>query len=188
MIVFYPQTSVEGPVSFGWRGFSMQRLKLMTSDRDTVVASALARVMAIGATLLLTSCNPPAAQQGDQSPRIQQLERDLASRDAEVAALKELLLEERLKPEVQAAPAEAAKAIGDRTLMNEAEAIPGIAPTSSRYPHMCYKDYCPCTGPQGGPDEVLCGQLEQGQEPALELMVTGRKLREERRKTTDGRR
>jgi hypothetical protein len=34
--------------------------------------------------LLLTNCNPPATRQEDQSLKVQQLERDLAARDAEI--------------------------------------------------------------------------------------------------------
>lgn len=46
---------------------------------------------------------------------------------------------------------------------------------------MCYKDYCPCDGEQGGPDMPLCDQLEQGIQPPVDLMIAGRAMREGRR-------
>lgn len=46
---------------------------------------------------------------------------------------------------------------------------------------MCYKDYCPCEGEQGGPDTPLCDQLEQGIQPPVDLMIAGRAMREGRR-------
>ncbi len=47
--------------------------------------------------------------------------------------------------------------------------------------NMCYKDYCPCEGEQGGPDMPLCDQLEQGIQPPIDLMIAGRAMREGRR-------
>jgi uncharacterized coiled-coil protein SlyX len=153
----------------------------MVSDREVVIGRTLLRVFAIGAMLVLTSCRPPAAERADQTLRIQQLERDLAKRDAQITALKELLLEDRLNPKQEAATV--AKAIEDLKTANEAQ-TESVTPPPSQYPSMCYKEYCPCKPPQGGPDKDLCRQLEQGQDPAVELMIAGRKLREERLQIT----
>lgn len=46
---------------------------------------------------------------------------------------------------------------------------------------MCYKDYCPCDPPQGGPDSVLCDQLEAGIPVEVDMMIAGRGMREGRR-------
>ena len=162
----------------------MQRLKLMVSDRDVFTGGGLLRAFAFGAMLMLISCSPPAAEREDQSLKIQQLERDLAKRDAEITALKELLLEDRLKPKQEAATVD--KAIEDLNRGDQAEAAPVIAPPPSRYPSMCYKGYCPCKTPQGGPDMILCDRLEQGNDPAVELMIAGRKMREARRQMAAG--
>ena len=51
---------------------------------------------------------------------------------------------------------------------------------------MCYKDYCPCDPPQGGPDSVLCDQLEEGIRPEVDLMIAGRGMREARRQLATG--
>ncbi len=51
---------------------------------------------------------------------------------------------------------------------------------------MCFKDYCPCEAPQGGPDSVLCDQLEEGIEPDIQLMIAGRGMREARRQMATG--
>lgn len=50
-----------------------------------------------------------------------------------------------------------------------------------QYPGNCYKDYCPCEPPQGGPDQLLCDQLEEGIEVDVQLMIAGRGMREARR-------
>jgi hypothetical protein len=131
--------------------------------------------------LLLTNCNPPTNGQEDQSSKVQQLERDLAARDAEIATLKELLVEERVKPRQTATAAVGRKATETGSAGIEVAAEPAYVPVPSRYPGMCYKDYCPCEGPQGGPDEVLCDQLEQGSDPSADLMIAGRKMRQARR-------
>lgn len=129
---------------------------------------------------MLASCSPPAGEREDQSAKIQQLERDVATRDAQIAELKELLLKERLEQRQQVTAAVVDKRMGDRSAANEAQAEPAIPPTPSRYPNMCYKDYCPCEGAQGGPDEILCDQLEQGVDPAVDLMIAARKMRQAR--------
>lgn len=151
----------------------------MASDKDVATRERLLGVLALGAMLLLNSCSPPTSEREDESLKIRQLERTLAERDAEIAALKELLLEDRLKQKKQAAAFD--KAMEDRSGTNEAQTPPVIAPPPSRYPSMCYKDYCPCKAPQGGPDMILCDQLEQGIDPAVDLMIAGRKMREARR-------
>jgi hypothetical protein len=156
----------------------LERSVAATEPRARVGTSTLRKFVA-GAMLLLTNCNPPATGQEDQSWKVQQLERDLAARDAEIATLKELLVEERVKPKQTATVA--AKATGGGFSGNEVSAEPATVPVPSRYPGMCYKDYCPCEGPQGGPDEVLCDQLEQGTDPSADLMIAGRKMRQARR-------
>jgi hypothetical protein len=154
--------------------------------RDTVARNGLSWVVAFGGMTLLASCNPPAAQQEDQSPKIQQLERELAARDAEITDLKEMLVEERLKPKQRASPATVSKTMEDLAAGNEAGLEPVKAPTPSRYPGMCYKDYCPCKEPQGGPDMILCDQLEQGTDPSVDLMIAGRSMRQARRQRASG--
>jgi hypothetical protein len=47
--------------------------------------------------------------------------------------------------------------------------------------NLCYKDYCPCEPPQGGPDQILCDQLEAGIDVDVQLMIAGRGMREARR-------
>lgn len=61
-----------------------------------------------------------------------------------------------------------------------------VAQASSQYPGKCYKDYCPCDPPQGGGDSVLCDQLEEGQDPDINLMIAGRGMREARREMDTG--
>lgn len=50
----------------------------------------------------------------------------------------------------------------------------------------CYKDYCPCDLPQGGPDSILCDQIEQGIEVDVQMMIAGRGMREARRQMATG--
>jgi hypothetical protein len=90
-------------------------------------------------------------------------------------------VEERVKPKQTATAAVTDKAARGGSLGNDVSAEPANVPVPSRYPGMCYKDYCPCDGPQGGPDEVLCDQLEQGSDPSADLMIAGRKMRQARR-------
>ena len=133
---------------------------------------------------MLASCSPPVAEREDQSLKIQQLERDIAQRDAEITALKELLLEDRLKSKQQTAAAD--KAMEDLKSANKIQATPVTGPPPSRYPGKCYKDYCPCKPPQGGPDMILCDHLEQGSDPPIDRMLAGRKMREARRQMATG--
>jgi hypothetical protein len=161
-------------------GYGDARQDVAGMEPSTGPGTSPTRKFAFGAMLLLTNCNPPASRQEDQSLKVQQLERDLAARDAEIATLKELLVEERVKPKQTATAAVTDKARGG-SLGNDVSAEPVIPAAPSRYPGMCYKDYCPCKGPQGGPDEVLCDQLEQGTDPPADLMIAGRKMRQARR-------
>lgn len=50
---------------------------------------------------------------------------------------------------------------------------------------MCYKDYCPCEGEQGGPDMLLCDRLEAGLPVETDMMITGRTMREARRQLAE---
>ncbi len=51
---------------------------------------------------------------------------------------------------------------------------------------MCYKDYCPCDPPQGGPDQIICDQLEEGIDVPVEMLISGRGMREARRQMAEG--
>jgi hypothetical protein len=169
-------------------GYGDAREDVAGMEPSTGPGTSTTRKFAFGAMLLLTNCSPPVTGQEDQSSNVQQLERDLAARDAEIDTLKELLVEERVKPRQTVTAAVADKATGGGSLGNAAQAQPVAAPAPSRYPDMCYKDYCPCKGPQGGPDEVLCDQLEQGTDPSADLMIAGRKMRQARREVAAGKR
>jgi hypothetical protein len=68
----------------------------------------------------------------------------------------------------------------DDVMMDAEPAAPARPPALARAA-MCYKDYCPCDAPQGGPDTVLCDQLEEGIEVPIDLMIAGRGMREARR-------
>jgi hypothetical protein len=50
---------------------------------------------------------------------------------------------------------------------------------------MCYKDYCPCDPPQGGPDALLCDRLQEGLPVETEMMINSRALREARRQIAE---
>lgn len=77
------------------------------------------------------------------------------------------------------AKAEAADIADLDAEMNEPEVEP--RPIEQQYPGNCYKDYCPCEPPQGGPDQLICDRLEEGLSVDVEMMINGRALREARR-------
>ncbi|WP_373487473.1 hypothetical protein [Blastomonas sp.] len=51
---------------------------------------------------------------------------------------------------------------------------------------LCFKDYCPCEPPQGGPDMLLCDMLETGQPVDEQMLISGRAMREVRRQLDTG--
>src|SRR4051812_41733894 len=114
--------------------------------------------------LLLSACGPAdqTRQLQEQSNQIAGLKSQLAQRDAMLADLKAEA--QRLK----VAPALAGSGnVNDGREEAPKEAV-AKAP-QSRYPNNCFKDYCPCDPPQGGPDSVLCDQLEAGENVDLDL-------------------
>lgn len=90
----------------------------------------------------------------------------IALRDAEIA---------KLKDEVAALKAASQAPIPEDRV--------AAAPIAAKPPAVaqCFKDYCPCDPPQGGPDMVLCDQIEQGIAVDPQLMIAGRGMREARR-------
>lgn len=138
----------------------------------------------VGLTLLLgtmisgalTACEPLGQQQriaeleksleGERA-KTKQLRLELAAEKAEIAAMEQVYTS---RPRPAAAP-------------------PAVEPTptvSKPAVEMCFKDYCPCDPPQGGPDTVICDQLEQGIPVDIQLMIGGRGMREARRQMAEG--
>jgi len=129
------------------------------------------------ALLALTSCQaaPPSevasnstSDPGSTATLLADRDQQIAKLTAEVASLK------------AAAAAAGAKTSTLRPAVDAVEANETRAPTKAAVA-MCYKDYCPCDPPQGGPDSVLCDQLEAGEDVAVDSMIAGRGMREARR-------
>lgn len=133
--------------------------------------ATLAPHLALLSALALTACGPDRAAEGGnsaaQQTRITELELEL---NTALAANELLNARARIAPAI-AAPVDDAP-MDDIPLADQH--IP--APLD-----MCYKDYCPCDPPQGGPDTVLCDQLEEGRPVQVDMMIAGRGMREARR-------
>ncbi|WP_301090102.1 hypothetical protein [Sphingomonas sp.] len=122
------------------------------------------------------ACEPVALQQRnadlekalrDEQATTKRLSLELAAEKAEVAVLRDELRSNVQKSEPSA--------------LTEP-----LAGKSSSPVEMCFKDYCPCDPPQGGPDTVICDQLEQGIPVDIQLMIGGRGMREARRQMAEG--
>ncbi|MCP3729279.1 hypothetical protein M9978_02460 [Sphingomonas sp. MG17] len=111
--------------------------------------------------------------------QVADLRQKLEDREGEVASLKAALNEEiGRRRAASAATADPPKDRETEPSSREAKARP--------QPAMCYKDYCPCEPPQGGPDTVICDQLEAGIDVSIEMLIAGRGMREARRQISEG--
>ncbi|WP_422058637.1 hypothetical protein [Sphingomonas sp.] len=132
---------------------------------------------ALAALLLLAGCSG-----GEEIPdanlvnEIESLRSELMDRDAEISNLKVALNEEIARRRGSAPEAISAGKLGSGSRDQ---------PTRER-PAMCYKDYCPCDPPQGGPDQIICDQLEEGIDVPVEMLISGRGMREARRQMAEG--
>lgn len=126
--------------------------------------------------LSLSACsNVPSTQVADLQGQLRERNKTIASLQRDLAAEKALVAAMR---NVEAAEVRARQSTPPvATPANDEPATQAVA--------MCFKDYCPCDPPQGGPDTVLCDQLEAGIEPDIQSMIAGRGMREARRQLAD---
>jgi hypothetical protein len=118
--------------------------------------------MPILAAMLLSACQQDGMAADANVMENPQVVRALAERDHELQELRRKVVE----LETDAGIAK----VASRRAAPPPEAIP-----------KCYKDYCPCDAPQGGPDMLFCDQLEQGIVVPVDQLIVGRSMRETRR-------
>jgi hypothetical protein len=69
-----------------------------------------------------------------------------------------------------------------------AEVLAEVPPPPTPKPEpvsLCWQDYCPCEGEQGGPDEGLCRQLKAGLPVDPQLMSAAAMMRDARKQMAD---
>lgn len=130
----------------------------------------------LAGAILLEACGSSAGQSGQA---LQNGDSVTENRQEEERSITELQrTKEQLKVEIEALKTE------KKNYAKSSEPLSVAAPVPAQ--NMCYKDYCPCEGEQGGPDMTLCDQLEQGIDVDIRLMIAGRSMREVRRQLATG--
>ncbi|MFC3699933.1 hypothetical protein ACFOOJ_21080 [Sphingobium xenophagum] len=127
-------------------------------------------------TILLEACGTSSGESGQVTPTGNSLSENRQEEERSIRELQKA--KEQLKSEIEALKTER---------NNYAKSSGTVSETSPAPPqNMCYKDYCPCEGEQGGPDMTLCDQLEQGIAVDVRMMIAGRSMREVRRQLATG--
>lgn len=120
---------------------------------------------------IATACSAP----GEQTKSPQQSVRELEEATASLNAINAEIVEaERRRAELEAQEAE------------EAARAAAQAAADPEPVDLCYKDYCPCEPPQGGPDMQACDMLQAGIPVDERMMIAGRAMREARRQIATG--
>ncbi|MFZ5701801.1 MULTISPECIES: hypothetical protein [Pseudomonadota] len=120
---------------------------------------------------IATACSAP----GEQTKSPQQSVRELEEATARLNAINaEIAAAERRRSEMEAQEAQEAARVA---------ALPAADPEPV---DLCYKDYCPCEPPQGGPDMQACDMLQAGIPVDDRMMIAGRAMREARRQIATG--
>lgn len=149
----------------------------MTTERPAAIGIILL-------TALLSGCGAEPAAVTAAAHKLEQARKTIVALQTENTELKRQLGAEKVHVQFLRDTRDQEDAERRRTAVSSEDGVSGSAPV--RAVAMCYKDYCPCDPPQGGPDSVLCDQLEEGIRPEVDLMIAGRGMREARRQIATG--
>ena len=121
--------------------------------------------------VMASGCSAP----GDPVKSPEQATRELQEATARLDAINAEIVEaERRRSDLEAQETEEAARVA---------ALPAAEPEPL---DLCYKDYCPCEPPQGGPDMQACDMLQAGIPVDARMMIAGRAMREARRQIATG--